>query len=78
MPDFEGTISMVAADEGGHALNVDVKAADGQHVTGWIAITPSITREAIAIALTALASGKRLSVRMDANKKIATAVRVIA
>jgi len=76
--DFEGTVFLVAADEGGMALNVDVTAANGTHVTGWISIATSISREGPAVGPTALTSGKRLSVRMDPNAKVATAVRVLA
>jgi hypothetical protein len=78
MNEFEGTVAMVAADEGGMALNVDMKTADGARVTGWVSIARSISREGLAVGLTALTSGKRLSVRMDSATRIATAVRVIA
>jgi hypothetical protein len=78
MDDFEGTVLMVAADEGGMALNVDVKATSGKRVTGWIAIASAISRDGLAVGLTALTSGKRLSVYMDPATKIAKAVRIIA
>lgn len=80
MDDFEGTVMLVAADQGGMAMNVDVKAANGRHVTGWISIAQSIAREGLAVGLAALTSGKRISVRIDADadNKVATAVRVIS
>ena len=76
--EFEGTLMVVAADEGGMALNVDMKAANGTRLTGWISIAKSISREGLAVGLTALTSGKRLTARVDPTTKIATAIRVSA